>query len=435
MTPSATKIFGSLLILLFVFFCLMSRVMLDFIFFYPMFMSFVWIVGGLYFYFHWERPNTRSMVTQWPADAPMLSIIIPCYNEGLNVDETIGAAAKQTYPNFEIIAVNDGSKDDTGAILDSLTEKYPMLRVIHLASNQGKAMALRMGTLAARSEYLVCIDGDALLDSNAAGLMIKPLIDNPRVGAVTGNPRIRTRSTLLGRIQVGEFSSIVGLIKRSQRVYGNIFTISGVIASFRRSALHDSGYWSLNMITEDIDVSWMMELRHWQIQYEPRALCWILMPETFKGLWKQRLRWAQGGAEVYLKNIGRVWHWRHHRMWALVLDYCMSAAWANAFVLSLILWGLGRFMAMPEGLNVPSIYPPAFWGILLATICILQILTALFIESHYEKNLVKTLGWTIWYPLVFWFLTMSTAFIGFPKALFKNYDKRGTWSTTDRGLR
>ena len=53
-----------------------------------------------------------------------------------------------------------------------------------------------------------------------------PLIDNPRVGAVTGNPRIRTRSTLIGRIQVGEFSSIIGLIKRTQRVYGQVFTVS-----------------------------------------------------------------------------------------------------------------------------------------------------------------------------------------------------------------
>ena len=47
------------------------------------------------------------------------------------------------------------------------------------------------------------------------------------------------------------------------------------------------------MITEDIDISWKLQLRHWDIFFEPRALCWILMPETLKGLWKQRLRWAQ----------------------------------------------------------------------------------------------------------------------------------------------
>ena len=74
--------------------------------------------------------------------------------------------------------------------------------------------------------------------------LVAPLIHYPHVGAVTGNPRIRTRSTLIGRIQVGEFSSIIGLIKRTQRIYGRVFTVSGVIAAFRRQALADVGYWS-----------------------------------------------------------------------------------------------------------------------------------------------------------------------------------------------
>src|SRR3546814_20032176 len=121
------------------------------------------------------------------------------------------------------------------------------------------------------------------------------MIEQSRVGAVTGNPRIRNRSSLLGQVQVGEFASIIGLIKRTQRVYGRIFTVSGVVAAFRRRALDHVGYWSLDMITEDIDISWKLQRDHWTIFYEPRALCWILMPETLRGLWRQRLRWAQGG--------------------------------------------------------------------------------------------------------------------------------------------
>lgn len=146
-----------------------------------------------------------------------------------------------------------------------------------------KAIALKTGAAAAKSEYLVCIDGDALLDRDAAAYIVEPMLYNPRVGAVTGNPRIRTRSTLVGKIQVGEYSSIIGLIKRTQRIYGNVFTVSGVIAAFRRSALAEVGYWSDDMITEDIDISWKLQLNQWAIFYEPRALCWILMPETLKG--------------------------------------------------------------------------------------------------------------------------------------------------------
>ncbi|MDP1238509.1 glycosyltransferase family 2 protein, partial [Klebsiella pneumoniae] len=85
--------------------------------------------------------------------------------------------------------------------------------------------------------------------------MIRHMLENPTIGAVTGNPRIRTRSTLLGRMQVGEFSSIVGLIKRTQQIYGRLLTVSGVVVMFRKHAIEDVGYWSNDMLTEDIDIS------------------------------------------------------------------------------------------------------------------------------------------------------------------------------------
>src|SRR3546814_11451936 len=107
-----------------------------------------------------------------------------------------------------------------------------------------------MGAIAARSEYLVCIDGDALLAPNTCAYLVAPMLDNARLGAVTGNPRIRTRSTLIGRVQVGEFSSLIGLIKRTQRVIGRIVNVSGVIVAFRRPALHWVAFWGPAMYTD-----------------------------------------------------------------------------------------------------------------------------------------------------------------------------------------
>jgi biofilm PGA synthesis N-glycosyltransferase PgaC len=296
-------------------------------------------------------------------------------------------------------------------------------------------MALRMAALVAKGEYLVCIDGDAMLHPNATAYLVRPLVENPRVGAVTGNPRVRTRSTFIGKIQVGEFSSIIGLIKRAQRIYGHLFTISGVICSFRRRALHDCGYWDLNMVTEDIDISWTLQLRHWAIQYEPNALCWILMPETLRGLWKQRVRWAQGGAEVFFKNIVRIWKWMDHRMWILIVDFVLSTVWAYSYLLSLILWAMGKFMEMPATLNVPTIFPPAFWGLVLAFFNLLQFITAMTIETRYENKLLRLLGWIIWYPLVFWVISMFTMLVAVPKAFFKSRTKRAAWGASDRGFR
>lgn len=427
---------GPLTILLVIYAAKSSNVLLEFVFFYPLFMSWIWMAGGAYFYFHWERRHgAPDRLPELPTPAPLVSILVPCFNEGENVAETIAGLAAQSYPNLEIIAINDGSRDDTGAALDKLTLRYPQLRVVHHASNQGKAMGLRMGALVARGEYLVCIDGDAVLHPNATAHLVAPLIRWPRVGAVTGNPRIRTRSTLLGKIQVGEFSSIIGLIKRAQRVYGNVFTVSGVIASFRRAALQQAGYWSLDMVTEDIDVSWALQLNHWSIQYEPNAIAWILMPETFKGLWRQRLRWAQGGAEVFLKHVRHIWTWRRRRMWMLISEYILSVAWAFAFVFSLLLWAVGKFVALPEGLNVPTIVPPAFWGLVLATTCLFQFAVALAIESRYEQRLLRSIYWIIWYPMAFWLISLLTTFVGFPRALLKRSGRRAVWTSPDRGFR
>lgn len=160
-----------------------GEMLLNFVFFWPLFMSGIWITGGIYFWLHRERH------WRWNADMPppalpgnpSVSILIPCFNEGLNARETISAALAQRYQNIEVIAINDGSSDDTAEVLDQLTLEFPRLRVIHLAQNQGKAIALQAGAAAARSEYLVCIDGDALLDRDAAAYLVAPLLANPHV--------------------------------------------------------------------------------------------------------------------------------------------------------------------------------------------------------------------------------------------------------------
>lgn len=405
-----------------------------FVFFYPPVMAALWVSGGLYFWFQWERRWSPHDVPPELPGTPSISIVVPCFNEEDQVEETILAALGQNYENIEVVAVNDGSSDGTAAILDALAEQHPKLRVIHFADNQGKAVALRTGTLAARSEYLVCIDGDALLDRNAATHLVKPMLDRPWVGAVTGNPRICNRSSLLGHIQVGEFSSIIGLIKRTQRVYGQIFTVSGVVTSFRRHALDRVGYWSLDMITEDVDISWKLQFDHWSIFYEPRAMCWTLMPETLAGLWKQRLRWAQGGAEVFLKFLPLIATWRHRRLWPVAFEYFLSSSWAFAYGLTIVLWAINLFYRLPSELHVQGLAPPAFTGMVLTGACIVQFFSSLIIERRYERGLGRSLYWVIWYPLVYWMLSFFTTLASYPKVIFKMKRGRARWTSPDRGL-
>ncbi|NBX40756.1 MAG: poly-beta-1,6 N-acetyl-D-glucosamine synthase, partial [Gammaproteobacteria bacterium] len=339
------------------------------------------------------------------------------------------------YPDFEVIAINDGSRDDTGAVLDRLVGTNPRLRVVHLASNQGKAMALQAGALLAKHEILIGIDGDALLDRYAAHWIVRHFVDNPRVAAVTGNPRIRNRSTLLGRVQIGEFSSTVGMIKRAQKMFGCIFTVSGVIAAFRKSAVHSVGYWSPDMLTEDIDISWKLQRAGWQIEFEPHALAWILTPETVKGLWRQRLRWATGGAQVFVKNLDVLGHPLSSPLWPLFIEMIASLIWSYLLFATLVLWGYG--LLFPPDLVADEGSPmwPGSAGEILSTVCLLQFALGVWLDGRYDRGLGRNYYWLIWYPLVFWVIHFSATVVAYPRVLLRRRNKRARWISPDRGIR
>ena len=405
----------------------------NFSFYYPLFMAYLWMAGALIYYVHWERKEIHQ-VPVFDLPPPGVSILVPCHNESDNARETIEYLLKQKYAEYEIIAINDASTDDTGKILNTLVEEHNRVRVIHFNENKGKAAALNIGAMASQYDFLVCIDGDALLDENACSWIMKHFINSPRVGAVTGNPRIRTRSSLLGKIQVGEFSAIIGLIKRAQRVYGRIFTVSGVVAGFRKSALHSVDYWTTDMVTDDIDISWKLQLKHWDIRFEPKALCWILMPETYRGLFRQRIRWAQGGVEVLLRYFKIMGMWKSRRMWMIYLEFFLSIFWSFSILITFSLWGLGLLIALPPEFYVGTLLP-SWGGVLLGATCLLQFAVSLAIESAYEENIWKYYFWMVWFPIVYWLINVFSIMIGLPRAIFKEKGVNATWKSPDRGIR
>lgn len=406
----------------------------NFAFYYPFFMAYLWMLGAIYYRVMWENKVKRKIDDPPVLDLePPVSILVPCHNEGANVLDTVDFLLNQEYSNFEVIAINDGSTDNTGELLDQLESKHEHLRVIHLASNQGKAMALKTASLLAKNEYLLCVDGDALLDKYATRWMIRHFVERPNVGAVTGNPRIRNRTGILGKIQVGEFSAIIGLIKRAQRIYGRIFTASGVIVAFRKTALHEIGYWNNDMVTEDIDISWRLQLNHWQIFFEPNALCWILMPETLRGLFRQRVRWAQGGAETFFRHFNHLFQWRSRRMWLIMMEYLTSVVWSYTILFIVVIWIMQQFYNISDLVSVQSLLP-GWAGTLLIFTGLFQFTLSVIIDSRFEINLHRNIFWMIWFPMSYWMINMFATVVGFPKAILKKQGQRATWVSPDRGI-
>jgi len=407
-----------------------------FVFFYPLFMAIFWMMGAIIFYLRRERKERHVPKLD---EYPRVAILVPCHNEEVVIHDALTQLAQNKYPNFEIIAIDDGSTDRTGEILQEQVGKIGCLRVVTLTRNMGKAMALKAGAMASSSEFLMCIDADALLDKNALFWMIRHFLEGPRVGAVTGNPRVVNRASLLARIQIGEFSAIVGMIKRTQRKLGRIFTVSGVNTCFRHAALHSVGYWSPGTVTEDIDVSWKLQLRHWDIRYEPHALTWILVPESLRPLWKQRLRWAQGGVEAAIRYTRKICSWTSRRMWAVYAEYWVGVLWCYAFAFTVVCWIGTNYLprgTWPPMLAVQSLIP-GWTGVILAFTCLAQFTVGLILDSFYERRgLLRYLFWAIWYPAIYWVISAAATVVAVPKGIYK-YGKTqyAVWRSPKRRLR
>jgi len=389
------------------------------------------MMGGLIFFWRRERKKKQLPVLK---EHPFFSVLVPCHNEEAQLEETLSYLIDLDYPNYEIIFIDDGSIDRSVEIIHDFCLKHDKVRAVYLKDNQGKAAALNAGCLVSKGELLLSMDADSLIDRQCLKWMAWHFMEYPRVGAVTGNPRVINRTTLLGKIQTGEYATIIGMIKRSQRILGKVLTVSGVIAAFRKKALLSAGFWDTDMATEDIDITWKLEKKYWDVRYEPRAVCWIFVPETLRGLWRQRLRWAQGGVEVLIKHKD-VWEdWKQRRLWPIYVEYVFSALWAYSFFILFSLWGVKALFGVYIPLPLVSPMPPLWTGSILALVCLILFSVSMYIDNLYDRKLFRYLFWVIWYPFIYWMINVFTIVVAVPKAVFRKKGKRAIWTSPDRGI-
>ena len=402
------------------------RVIELFVFWYPAIMAAIWIAGGLLFYFYIERREPLPL-----EKTPRVSILVPCFNEEATIENTIRHLSEIDYPDYEIIVINDGSTDDTTYQVSQLLLKYPKVRFVELKENCGKANALYIGLLAATGEILLCVDSDAYVMPDALRQMVPHFTNKyngERVGAVTGNPRVRNRSSLLAKIQLCEYASIISLIKRTQRIWGKVMTVSGVVVAFRKRALLDAELWDRDMITEDIGVTWKLEKHFWDVRYEPRALCMMLVPETVKGLAKQRGRWTSGGMEI-LRRHGNIFKsWKERRLFPIYLEQVLSILWSFCWLLMLIIILIHLFVDHTY-IQMPYIYKCLF----LSSICLIQFFVAMRLDKRYDPCLLRHSVTAIWYPFVYWYINALLVIRSVP-TLFRRNRKLARWSSPDRGI-
>lgn len=284
--------------------------------------------------------------------APYLSLIAPAYNEGMTIQENVKSLLSLNYNNYEVIVVNDGSKDDSMALLISTYDleiididvnpylptkqirgvykskngAYKKLIVID-KENGGKADALNVGLNIAKYPYAVCIDVDCILDKNSLLKLAKPFLENKekRVIATGGVVRIANQCViedgrlidvnvpkkLLPRIQVLEYLRAFLLGRMAWERLDGLLLISGAFGAFDRDIAIKAGGYNTKTVGEDMELvvrmrRYMLERKlPYTVSYIPDPLCWTEAPDNAAIFKKQRSRWMRGTIETL---------WIHRKM-------------------------------------------------------------------------------------------------------------------------
>jgi poly-beta-1,6-N-acetyl-D-glucosamine synthase len=389
---------------------------LGFFAFYPVVSAIVWITTSLNYYFRRERGHNED--PEPLASYPSVSVLIPAYCEEKVIAETLTWATRIDYPNYEVVVVDDCSKDLTREEVMPFV-RAGRVRLITKSRNEGKAMAMNDALPCLKGDIVLIMDADACPDPQILRWMV-PHFASPRVAAVTGNPRVANRLTFLSKLQVIEFTSIVSILRRAQRVWGRILTMSGVVGAFRKSALFDVGLYSPEMATEDIDMTWKLQRAFYDVRYEPNAIVWMKVPLTLRALWKQRRRWAHGLAQVLRRHRGVVVSWKSRRLWPVYWEAVLSILWAYCFVFLTAFWLVSYAVGVPPVGASPI---PNWWGMMIGTLCLLQLSTGALLDSRYDKSVMRAFPVAVVYPIIYWMLMSLITALATPAGLFKRQSR------------
>jgi len=290
----------------------------------------------------------QNSILQSPL-APAIAIIAPAYNEAASIKESVNGMLKLSYPDLEVIVVNDGSKDETLEILirefrlylsaravpstlatqpiRAIYESREPIRLLVLDKvNGGKADSINAGLNAATSKLVMVCDSDTIIERDGLLQLVKPYMEDPdRVIAVGGSVRavndcdvehgrvttIRMPSSMIANFQAVEYlrAFLGGRVGFS--FLNSLLIISGAFGLFRLDAILEAGGFQTDSVGEDMEIIvrlhkfWRERKRKYKIVFMAAPVCWTEVPQTLKILRRQRKRWQRGTVESL---------WQHREM-------------------------------------------------------------------------------------------------------------------------
>lgn len=226
-------------------------------------------------------------------DNPLVTILVPGKNEGKHIYKLTMSLKEQTYRNYEVIIVDDGSDDSTPLICSDLERRGLIDLYLRLNERGGKASAANFGAYYARGKYIVHLDADSSLDRDAIEKILLPFYMDPDIKAVGGCVKVRNnRENICTSVQALEYLKTIMVGRTVTSALGIYRVISGAFGAFEVQTLKQVGYWDIGPGL-DGDITQKIRKAGWKVSFANNAICMTNVPVRWKNLFKQRLRWSK----------------------------------------------------------------------------------------------------------------------------------------------
>jgi cellulose synthase/poly-beta-1,6-N-acetylglucosamine synthase-like glycosyltransferase/spore germination protein YaaH/peptidoglycan/xylan/chitin deacetylase (PgdA/CDA1 family) len=352
-----------------------------------------------------EQNTVWAPVTQYP----LVSVIVPAYNEAVNAVSSLNNLLQTNWPNTEIIFVDDGSKDETYEKVYQAFHNHPRVKVL-TKPNGGKASALNFGIKESKAEYVVCIDADTQLHPDAIPKLMRHFLASSSaeaIGAVAGNVKVGNAINLLTRWQSIEYITSQNFDRKAFAWLNGITVVPGAVGAFRKKAIEEAGGFTTDTLAEDCDLSVRILEQGYIITNEQEALAFTEAPESVKMFIKQRFRWSFGVMQTFWKHRDLLFNKQQKGLgWAafpniLLFQFIIPAfaPVADFFMLIGILTGNASHILL-------------YYGVFMLVDAAVSVLA-----FHFEKEKKSRLLWLLPQRLIYRWLMLAVLFKAFLKAV------------------
>ncbi|MCD6233230.1 glycosyltransferase family 2 protein [bacterium] len=359
---------------------------------------------------------------------PLVSLIIPCYNEAKNIERVLRSLLNLDYPKnkLEIIVVDDGSKDETFAKAAKIAKESKIIKVFQ-KKNGGKYTALNYGLKRAQGRFIGSIDADCYVEKTALKKALGYFKD-PKTMVVTSTIKIAKPNTVLEGVQYVEFL-IAAFLRKIFSFLDSVTVTPGPLSIFRKEVFETLGPYKKGHQAEDLEMAFRLQNANFKIAHAVEAIVYTFGEPKLKGLFLQRLRWRRG----FLLNLGdypQLLDFRKHGNLSFLFFCNIFGAFLSISLVSYALFKLlasflektQQFLVAGFNFSFPNLSwfslntkPTFILGILSLTVFLIYLMLGKILTC--DKSKLK--GKTISYLVIYAFLNASWWVSAFASILFK----------------